>query len=158
MLTLTGISYNAYGMAAFDRLRFRVSRSLNEQATWDDMMMAPAADSAHQFAMCGHLTPMPLNLIIDRNQTLMVTVTALGGTPYTPIPAPADLQVCVLLRGWISTLNDNRDGAPKNFDNCAITEIALGDLDVVGNFTDAALAASVQQLVDVTAATVGNAP
>jgi hypothetical protein len=148
MLTLTGISYSAYGLNALDRLRFRVSRSLNEQATWDDMMMAPAADPAHQFAFGGHLDPLPLNVIVDHDQTIEVMVTALGGAPYTPIPTPADLQVCVLLRGWLSLINDTRDGAPKAYDLGGIGEIAFGTLDAVGRFTDGDLAAAVQRVVD----------
>jgi hypothetical protein len=158
MLTLTGISYNIFGAAVFDRLRISVSRSLSEQATWDDMVMANAADDAHQFAFSGHLNPMPLNLIVDHDNELTVTVTALGGPPYTPIPTPTNLQVCVLLRGWISLVNDARSGAPKSFDIGVVDEIAFGDRDVVGEFKDAALAAAVQQAVEENAKATGVVP
>jgi hypothetical protein len=158
MLTLTGISYNVFGAAVYDRLRISVSRNLNEQATWDDMVMSAAADDAHQFAFAGHEVPLPLNVIADHDQSIEVTVTALGGPPYAPIPAPADLQVCVLLRGWISTVNDTRDGAPKSYDLGAISEIAFGNLDVVSDFTDADLAAAVQRVVDENAAETGVSP
>lgn len=158
MITLTGISYSVFGAKVGDRVRFRVSRSLNEQATWDDMVMAPAADAAHQFAFAGHLNPLPLNLIVDHDQSLQVTVTALGGPPYAPVPAATDLQICILLRGWISLINDARDGAPKAYDLGAIGEIAFGDRDVVGQFTDVELAAAVQQVVDANAAETGVKP
>jgi hypothetical protein len=159
MVTLTGISYTVYGAANNDRLRFSVSRSGNEQARWDDQVMDAAAEGAHQFAFAGHLEPLPLNLIVDHDQMLVVSVTALGGAPYTPSPLdPIDVQVCVLLRGWISTLNDRRDGAPKSYDVGGIGEAAFGDLDVVGRFTDRALAAAVQQVVDAEAAAHGVKP
>lgn len=148
MLTVRTIAYWAYGVNVGDRLRIRVARSGSQQATWDDQVMSLASD-ANQFAFTGTVQPMPLNVIIDHDQTFTVSVTPLGPPPYNYDPTIASgVQVCVLVGGWVSTLNDRREGAPKSYDLGDITEGAFGDLDVVGDFHDAALARAVKQLIN----------
>jgi hypothetical protein len=155
MVTLTGISYSAFGANVGDRITFVVSKSGAEIATWTDMVMSNA-DSAHQFAFAGHINPLPLNAIFDHDQSIDVHVIPLGGPPYNPTTSDiTNLQVCVLLRGWTSQINDRREGAPKAYDLGAIGEIAFGYRDPCATFTDAALSAAVQQVVDATAAAGG---
>lgn len=144
-LTLRSISYHAQGIPYANAIEVSVDRSGDEQATWRDIMVAPGGNTAKQFAFGSHLTPLPLNLIVDHDQTLNVRVKLLGPSPFNiGPPNPADAIVCVMLHGWISTLNDPRDGAPRAIDVGDLNDVAQGNLDIVSRFSDGELARGVQ--------------
>lgn len=148
-LTLRGISYSATGIPAGHAIDVRVSRSGATLTSWRDMMATPGGDPANQFTFSGHLNPMPLNAIIDHDQTLTVDVTLLGPPPFNLPPTyPTTAEVCVLLRGWMSRLNDTRAGAPRPFDLGDPNTLAQGNLEIVDSFRDEALLESVQQVLN----------
>lgn len=148
-LTLRGISYHAINVPAGHGVEFRVDRSGNTQAMWRDLMVTPAGDPAEQFAFAGHLRPMPLNLLIDHDQTVTVTVSLLGPPPFNMPPVfPANAQVCVMLRGWLSMVNDPRDGAPRPIDVGDLNDVAQGNRDIVSDYRDAQLADAVQRVIN----------
>lgn len=148
-LTLRGISYHAINVPAGHGMEIRVDRSGNTQATWRDLMLTPGGDPAEQFAFAGHLRPMPLNLLVDHDQTVTVTVTLLGPPPFNMPPVfPANAQVCVMLRGWLSMVNDPRDGAPRPIDVGDLNDVAQGSRDLVSDYRDAEMVDAVQRVLN----------
>jgi hypothetical protein len=147
-LTLRGICYSASGIPAGNYIQVRVDRSGDTQAQWQDIMMQPTGDPAFQFAFTGYENPMPFNLLVDHDQSINVTVRLLGIPPFTISPGyPTQAQICLMLRGWTSKLNDRRTGWPRPQDLGDINDAAQGYDDIIGRFHNGALVDAVQQVL-----------
>lgn len=148
-LTVRGISYTGYGIPAGSYVRFRVARSGDEQATWDDVMMAPSGNPSNQFAFGSPISPLPMNLLVDHDQTLSVNVQLLGPPPFNIQPGYAvNAQICVEVHGWMSWNNDARNGWPRPQDLGDLNDVAQGYFDIIDDFKDGDLVHAVDRVIN----------
>ncbi len=117
LFLLTGVSYEFDQSCVNDNDTFlvKVYRDNQPLAQWTDMVIDNAnPDPAHRYLFGGHLNPMDITLRIDFNQTLAISITYLGPlTAPCTTSDPFNCEATVLTRGFVTTLRDRRQGAPK---------------------------------------------
>lgn len=135
LLRLTGISYDISSLLPFGTVfQVDILRGGSIAASFEEIVVDPAnADPSKRVAFASHETPSPLFVLVDRGETLSIQLTVKGPYPFTKNEQDTFCgTICLLLQGWIATIMDNRDGAPRPSD---VGEMRAG----VGNETYADL-------------------
>ena len=119
LLVLNGISYDVDVLLPFGTIfHVDILRGGAVAASFEDIVVDPAnPDPSKRVAFASHETPTPLYVLVDRGETLSVQITVKGTYPFTKTQMDTFCgTICILLQGWLATLMDNRDGAPRPSD------------------------------------------
>ena len=110
MMIVTGITYEVPGLGDRDRFEIQVSVNGQERARWIDMRMLGSANPAEQYAISGHVNPLPMEgLIVDRGQTITIRGRILDVPPSVIYSS----NISLFLQGYRPNIEDGRDGAPR---------------------------------------------
>lgn len=97
-----------------DMVRIRVVRDSELMAEWDDIVVSASPNPAERYAIGSVNRPVPLKLRVDRNQTITVTITAIGPYPNSIAnTVPLTVTAKVIVYGYLDRLRDTRDGGAK---------------------------------------------
>ena len=119
LLVLDGISYDVNVILPFGTIfQVEILRGGAVAAIIEEIVVDPAnPDPSNRVAFCNHSAPTPLHVTIDRGENLTVKITVKGPYPFTKTQQDTFCgDICVLLHGWLGSLTDNRDGAPRPVD------------------------------------------
>lgn len=108
----------------------RFSRDGDTLLEYDEVVVDPAnPDPAKRCLFSGSIEQvMQSYLRIDRNQTLMITITPKGLFPFLNTSLePFCGNICILMHGHLTALLDNRDGAPRPKDIGRLRDDVWGD-------------------------------
>jgi hypothetical protein len=133
MLVLTGISFTQSGLQPGEVVRVTLSRSGSEMISVDDMYMGPLSpEPSGTWAFSSQIEPLPLWMMVDRDQTLTVWLEVLGVWPFVGGPVdPWCGDLTVYLSGWLANLRDGRDGAPRPIDQGSMNDIYQNGTDPI---------------------------
>ena len=94
--------------------KVRVRRDGETMAEWEDQVITNAANPNERYVFGSIARPVPVNLRVDKNQWLTVTVEILGPYPFTKTAAdPFNHNFKALVYGVMDRLRDTRDGGYK---------------------------------------------
>lgn len=131
LVRLDGISYDIPTDLPFGTIfQVDILRGGGVVASFEEIVVDPLnVNPGLRVAFASHPSPTPIHLIVDRGETLGVQITVKGPFPFTKTSQDTFCgTICILLHGWMASLMDNRDGAPRPSD--------VGEMrDGVGNET-----------------------
>lgn len=119
MLILEGISYDIITDFTIGTIfQVDILRGGSVAASFEEIVIDPTnPDPSKRTAFASHEQPTPLFVIADRGETLSVQITMKGLFPFTKTVQDTFCgTLCILLRGYLASLIDNRDGAPRPSD------------------------------------------
>ncbi len=131
MLIIDGVSVSLTGVGIGEIVEVQMLRDGETAVTFEDMLADPAAaDPAHQMAFSGYVDYIPMHLNVDRSRMLTVRVKLRGTYPFSKTMNDTfGGTVCVLVHGWLASLMDSRDDAPRPISLGIVNDVALGDMD-----------------------------
>lgn len=119
LAVVNGISYDIQTVLPVGTVfQVDILRGGSVMASFEEIVVDPAnPNPSLRVAFASHTHPTPLFVLIDRGQTLGVQITVKGPFPFTKTVQDTFCgTICVLLHGWMASLMDNRDGAPRPSD------------------------------------------
>ena len=119
LVVVNGISYDIPTVLPFGTIfQVEILRGGNVMASFEEIVVDPAnPNPGLRVAFASHPSPTPLFVLVDRGQTLGVRITVKGPFPFTKTRNDTFCgTICILLHGWMASLMDNRDGAPRPSD------------------------------------------
>jgi hypothetical protein len=147
-LIVQSVSYDVYNVPVSNQFRFRVNVSGQTLTQWDDIVVDLANGPSHQFALSGHLNPLPVPAYIEHDSVFTLSAKLLGPYPFASDPSYATTaQICISVQGVLVTINDARQGVPRPADLGDLNDVAQGFKDIVPTVTEAEIDA-VQTVLD----------
>ncbi len=119
LVVVNGISYDLPNVLPFGTIfQVDILRGGSVAASFEEIVVDPAnVDPSRRVAFASHTNPTPLYVLVDRGETLGVQITVKGPYPFSKTNLDTFCAgICILLHGWMASLMDNRDGAPRPSD------------------------------------------
>lgn len=114
----------------FEINEVQVLRNQEEIARWEECITvvatpsAPKNNEATSVAFGGHLSPIPFYGRFAQNDRFIVRVRARGREPFNKVPSEVyGGQARVLPGGWLASIMDGRDDAPRPVDTAQQRDI-----------------------------------
>jgi hypothetical protein len=140
LLVVSGVSVDLIdlGFTLNDIFEITFLRDGSPIAVVENAVVDPTnPDPSKRVAFGDHSEPSPLGIICDHDSTLSVLINYKG--PYPFLKDPTDTfcgTINVQLLGWLGSLMDNRDGAPKPVDMGSMNGLAAPQmLDALDDVT-----------------------
>lgn len=119
MVILKGISFDiTTDFPQGTIFQVEILRGGSVAASFEEIVVDPLnPDPSKRCAFSSHDQPSPLFVLADRGESLTVVITVKGLYPFTRTEQETFCgTICILLQGWLASIMDNRDGAPRPSD------------------------------------------